>query len=77
MPCNCGGQKKPPATAPVRRTIITTKKKDPPKVQKAGDRRPCGLCGWMMAKVRYRDVTSNVLIEKLVCPNHKCSNYNK
>ena len=76
MPCNCG-KKKESAPAPIRKTVITTQKKDPPVVQKSGERKPCPLCGWMMAKVRYRDVTSNVLIEKLVCPNRKCSNYNK
>ena len=77
MGCNCGGGSRKEPTK--KRTIIaSTPKLQKPRViiKSAGKKRPCSKCGWMLAKVRYRDIKTNGLIEKLTCANRKCTDYN-
>jgi len=38
--------------------------------------RKCARCGFFVKKVRYIDPTANIVVEKYLCTNDKCPNFN-
>lgn len=78
MGCNCGGARKNKAQRP-RMSIISVapveRRDDVVKTIAKGN--ICTKCGWMMAKIRYKDIKTNQHVEKYTCPNRKCPSYNQ
>lgn len=77
MACGrCGGGARQPAAKakPVKQAPV--KFVPPPgSVQGPGSPEFCPLCGWAIKKVKYADQSGN-MIDKKVCTNRRCSNYN-
>lgn len=92
MACNCGKraiQRVDPRTIlnknkrsvpaiPSRRNPVNP----PPRAPSSPPRqkqmmRFCNKCGWMIRKVRYTDPGTSIIVEKSVCTNRNCPNYNR
>lgn len=64
MGCNCTKSK-----AKAAPQIQTPKSAPAPAAPKGNT---CTRCGWMLKRIRYIDVSSNAIVEKINCTNPNC-----
>jgi hypothetical protein len=89
MGCNCWGDNSR-SIKPNRHTVPSPSRPLPPpppgparavppqalKKEEFQTERKCARCGHFVKKVRYIDPTANIVVEKYLCTNQACPNFN-